>query len=79
LSEELTIASLFHWKAPQIVNDPMNKSSIPKAMDQSSILPLSLLAATIVFPLGKFSPISSACQWAQSSGYLSREYSSGLL
>ena len=24
------IASLFHWKAPQIVNDPMNQSSIPR-------------------------------------------------
>ena len=23
---------MFHWKVPQIVNDPMNKSSIPRTM-----------------------------------------------
>ena len=30
----MCIESLFHWKAPLIVNDPMNTSSIPLTMNQ---------------------------------------------
>ena len=30
----MCIDSLFHWKAPLIVNDPMNTSSIPQTMNQ---------------------------------------------
>ena len=30
----MCIESLFHWKAPLIVNDPMNTSPIPQTMNQ---------------------------------------------